>query len=139
MAAHAAIIDYYAILNLPPNADLAGIENAYAHLSEELVRASEDDDTNTRALARLNEAYGVLSHPPLRRDYDRVYFSSDILREQARRLADERTRGRMRYVLIGALLLIVAAQGLALAYIGRGEIADSASTIFGPLMPGDAN
>ena len=139
MAAHAAIIDYYAILNLPPTADLAGIENAYAHLSEELARTSEDDETNKRALGRLNEAYGVLSRPPLRRDYDRVYFSTDILQEQARRLADERMRGRLRWVLIAALLAIVAAQGLALAYIGRSEIADSASTIFGPLTPGNAN
>ena len=34
--AEAKLMDYYAVLNLPPKADLSGIENAYARLSDDL-------------------------------------------------------------------------------------------------------
>jgi len=32
----AKLIDYYAVLNLPPKSDLSGVENAYARLSDDL-------------------------------------------------------------------------------------------------------
>ena len=137
--ARASIIDYYSILNLPPTADLMGIENAYGRLSEEFAAGTVNDETSGLALERLNEAYSVLSRPTLRRDYDRVYFSNEIQRERFRRDSDVQRRTRMRQVLIGSLLAIVLAQGLALAYVARGEVGDAVHAVFAPLLPGTAN
>ncbi|MGI8423828.1 MAG: J domain-containing protein [Chloroflexota bacterium] len=137
--ASARIIDYYAILNVPPTADLAGIESAYARLSDELAVNLREDELGAGVLGRLNEAYSVLSRPVVRRDYDRVYFSREIERESSRLRADERRRGAFRGLLIGGLLLIVAVQGAALAYLGRAELGDAAEVVFGPLMPSEAN
>ncbi|MBI5946947.1 MAG: DnaJ domain-containing protein [Chloroflexi bacterium] len=137
--AQAKIIDYYAILNLPPTADLTGIENAYARLSDELALSMAEDTLGAEALARLNEAYAVLSRPPLRRDYDKVYFSREIQHARARKSADARRRGLVRSFLTAGLILLIAVQGAALAYIGREEVANAAATVFGPLLPGEAN
>ena len=137
--AQAKIIDYYAILNLPPTADLTGIENAYARLSDELAMSMTEDARGGEALARLNEAYAVLSRPPLRRDYDKVYFSREIQRERARKSAEARRRGFVRQVLMAGLILVIAVQGAALAYIGREEVASAAGTVLGPLLPDEAN
>lgn len=137
--AQAKIIDYYAILNLPSTADLNGIENAYARLSDELAMSMTEDTLGGEALARLNEAYSVLSRPTLRRDYDKVYFSREIQWERALKSADARRRGLLRHVLTAGLVVVIAVQGAALAYIGREEVADAALTVFGPLLPGEAN
>jgi len=137
--AQAKIIDYYAILNLPPTADLSGIENAYARLSDELAMSMTEDSLGAEALARLNEAYSVLSLPTLRREYDKVYFSREIQRLRARKNAVARRRGVLRHALMAGLIIVIAVQGATLAYIGRDEVVDAAGTVFGPLFPGEAN
>ena len=82
--AEAPLIDYYAILNLPPKADLLGIENAYARLSDDLAVRGGVDETAEAALERVNEAYSVLSKPELRRVYDRAFFATEIAEAERR-------------------------------------------------------
>lgn len=115
------LIDYYALLNLPPKADLGGVENAYARISDELVKRSEIDDTCHDALAKVNEAYSVLSKPELRRAYDREFFRNEIIEAERQLLAEARRRELMSRILVGVLALIVAVQAAALVYIGHGE------------------
>jgi hypothetical protein len=132
------LVDYYAILNLPPRADLQGIENAYARLSDDLAHRIDVDDTSGAALNRLNEAYSVLSRPELRREYDRVYFQREHELEEKRQAARERRIEAVRRVLVYSLGAIVALQVMALVVIGRGEIVDAAQAVVSPLLPGDA-
>ena len=115
------LIDYYAVLNLPHRADLAGVENAYARVSDELVKRSEIDETCHEALLKVNEAYAVLSKPEMRRAYDREFFSDEF--EEAERLArtEARRRELMSRMLVGTLSVIVAIQASVLVYLGRGE------------------
>ncbi|MGH2609433.1 MAG: J domain-containing protein [Tepidiformaceae bacterium] len=132
------LVDYYAILNLPPRADLQGVENAYARLSDELAHRMDVDETSGGALLRVNEAYGVLSRPELRREYDSVYFAHERQVAEKRRLARERRREGARRVLVYALGVVVAVQMLSLVMIGRGEIVDFAQAAMSPLLPDDA-
>ncbi len=132
------LVDYYAILNLPPKADLQGIENAYARLSDELAHRMDVDETSGGALLRVNEAYGVLSRPELRREYDSVYFANERLIAERKALAAGRRRDAARRLLTYALAAIVAVQALTLAVIGRGEIVDFVQAAVSPLLPDDA-
>lgn len=120
--ANPQLIDYYAILSLPPKADLSGVENAYARLSDELVRRSAVDDTCHEALRRVNEAYAVLSKPELRRAYDRELFKEEFAAHERERRATQRRRTIASALLIGALSLIVLVQTAALVYIGHDEL-----------------
>jgi len=133
-----AVIDYYGILNLPSSADLLGIETAYARLSGELAQLSILDDGHKDALKRVNEAYAVLSTPKLRREYDTVFLSRERQAEIAAHTRFVRRRQWMQRAVLSALLLIVVAQAGALAYLGREHVAEAASSVFGPLVPGEA-
>ena len=116
------LIDYYGILNLPPRADLMGVENAYARISDDLAKQMAVDENSKEALNRANEAYSVLSKPELRREYDRVFFSREIAASQK---ADEAALLRKlmkERILIGALVLVVAGQGAILAYVGWDQL-----------------
>lgn len=114
----ARLIDYYAVLNLPPKSDLSGVENAYARLSDDLMKQSEHDETAREAMQRLNEAYAVLSKPELRRGYDRAFFKGELDRLEKETRALQRRRNMAGNLLIGALGLIVAVQAGALLYLG---------------------
>ena len=70
--------NHYAVLNLPPNADFVGVENAYARLSNELASQTWFDETATAQLMRVNQAYAVLSRPDLRTDYDNEFFTTTL-------------------------------------------------------------
>jgi curved DNA-binding protein CbpA len=120
------LIDYYSVLNLPPKCDLAGIETAYARLSDDLMKASDHDDTARDAMQRLNEAYAVLSKPELRREYDRAFFKAELERLEREARALQRRRALAGNLLIGALGVVVAVQAGALLYLGR----DSATGLF---------
>lgn len=120
------LIDYYGILNLPPRADLMGVENAYARISDDLAKQMAVDDSSKAALNRVNEAYSVLSKPELRREYDRVFFSREIASAQKAHEALLRRKLMKERILIGALFLVVAGQGAMLAYVGWDQI----STLF---------
>ena len=54
--AETKLIDYYQVLNLPTRADLSGIETAYARLSDDLMKQSEDDETYRVELAAPQNA-----------------------------------------------------------------------------------
>jgi curved DNA-binding protein CbpA len=136
--AETRIIDYYAVLAVPPHADLMGVENAYARISDELATRTEFDETSRDALLRLNEAYTVLSKPELRREYDRAYFSREISVAEGVAASEARRRRLFGNVLTGALLAIVLVQAVALAYVGRGLAVDIAGAVLGPLLPGNA-
>lgn len=116
------LMDYYGILNLPPRADLMGVENAYARISGDLVKQMAVDESSKDALNRANEAYAVLSKPELRREYDLVFFSREIAAARKAEQAALRRKLVKERILIGALVLIVAAQGAALAYVGWDQI-----------------
>ncbi len=120
------LIDYYGVLNLPPRADLMGVENAYARISDDLARQIAVDEGSKQALVRVNEAYSVLSKPELRREYDRVFFSREIAASQKAQEAALRRKMVKERILIGALVLIVAGQAAMLAYVGWDQI----STLF---------
>ena len=132
----ARIVDYYAVLNLPPHADLAGIENAYTRLADELASRVHEDDTAGWALERVNEAYGVLSRADRRREYDQIYFSKEIAELQHEELMRERRRAIAGTIMVGALLSIVAVQSIVLGMIGREYIDTALDFVLGPLMPG---
>ncbi len=120
--AEAKIVDYYSILNLPPTADLLGIDNAYARLSAELAERSDVDETSVDALGKLNEAYAVLSKPNLRIEYDSVFFKAEI--ERQRRLAElaDRRRRLTGNLIVSALALLVAGEAAGLAYLAREQV-----------------
>ena len=69
--------DYYEILGLTPKADGTMVDQSYWHLARKYQALAV---TNARArymLDDLNEAYGVLGTPTLRRQYDA--FRDDVL------------------------------------------------------------
>lgn len=136
--AGATLVDYYAVLNLPHDADLNGIENAYARLSDELALGTDLDEGYGEALKKVNEAYGVLSKPDLRRRYDSVFLARE--REWAAREAQRLLRRRLfvQRIIVGALSLIVLAQAAGLAYLGREQVTAVLSFVLGPLFPGSA-
>lgn len=137
-SAAAGVIDYYGLLNLPPSADLAGIENAYARISDELVELARLEDGHAVALKAVNEAYSVLSNPQLRRDYDRVFLAKQIdAQEREQRAFERRVLVRQR-LLFGVMLLVVLAQAATLCYLARDPVMDVAHAVLGPLMPGAA-
>lgn len=129
--AEATMVDYYAVLNLPPRADLAGIENAYARISDDLALRSAEDDTCHAALSRVNEAYAVLSKPELRRIYDREFFSKEIAEAERLRRTELRRKSILSGILIGGLGLIVMVQAGVLLYIGW----DQGIDLFHSLIP----
>lgn len=133
-----ALIDYYRTLAVPPDADLIGIENAYVRLSDELVREAADDEGANRALAKLNEAYTVLSNPESRRLYDRVLFAKEYEELERRLRAVERRATVARWTLVGALGLVVTAQAITLAYLGWDSISGVVEFVLGPLYPNSA-
>lgn len=136
--ADAQVVDYYAVLNLPSDADLMGIENAYARISDELAVLGDIDDECRDALEKVNEAYSVLSKPELRRSYDAVFLAAPRAVQQRRLEAEIRRRIWAQRAIIGALLLIVVAEGGMLAYLGWDQVSDILGTALGPLWPGSA-
>lgn len=116
------LINYYSVLNLPPDADLVGIENAYARLSDELAVRLDLDETSGDALRKLNEAYSILSKPELRREYDSVLFVREREEVAGRARAEERHRRMLQHLLIGALVAIVVAEAVGLVYLAREQL-----------------
>jgi curved DNA-binding protein CbpA len=101
------VVNYYAMLNLPPTADLVGVENAYARLSDEFAGRMEFDDTAVDGLRRLNEAYSVLSKPDLRREYDRVFLAAEQTNGGCSRTTEATLLARL---MVGTLVAIVLLQ-----------------------------
>ncbi len=122
MANDSRIVDYYAVMNLPTSADLAGIENAYARLSAELAELGHVDAAASKALRRLNEAYGVLGRPERRRKYDEVFLARQRELEARAARAAFRRVAMMQWLVIGVLGAMLITQGAFLAYIGRDEL-----------------
>ena len=127
------IIDYYAILNLPPYANFDGVENAYTRLSGELVGLSSEDETAPLALERLNEAYAVLSHSERRREYDQIYFSREIADIRGQESARRRRQTIASTILTSGLLCVVIAQSVLLATVARDDVVEAFRYVFGPL------
>lgn len=137
--ADAQVVDYYAVLNLPSDADLTGIENAYARISDELAVLGDIDDECRAALQKVNEAYSVLSKPELRRSYDSVFLAAPRALQQRRIESEVRRRIWAQRAIIAALLVIVIAQAGMLAYLGWDQVSHILSTVLGPLWPGSAS
>lgn len=129
--AEAKLLDYYAVLSLPPRADLGGIENAYARLSDDMMKQSNDDDSYRDGMQKLNEAYAVLSKPELRREYDRAFFKGELERIEREERAARRRRNLAGNVMVGALGLIVAVQAGALVYLGGDAVTGLPGAVFG--------
>ncbi len=116
------MIDYYQVLNLPVTADLMGVENAYSRLSDELVKLGQLDEATSHELDQLNEAYGVLSRPELRRQYDSVFLAKQRAEEARQLNAYVRRQSIMQWSIISALIALVVFQFGFLAYIGRDQL-----------------
>jgi curved DNA-binding protein CbpA len=129
--AEAKLLDYYSVLSLPPRADLSGIENAYARLSDDLMKQSEDDESYRDAMQKLNEAYAVLSKPELRREYDRAFFKGELERLEKEARAAQRRKNAAGNLLVGALGLVVVAQAVGLMYLGGDAVTGLPGAIFG--------
>lgn len=67
--------DHYQSLGLPPGADAASIKRAYRRLARRHHPDVNSAQGAEAAMARLNEAYQVLSDPKLRAAYDAVRLS----------------------------------------------------------------
>jgi molecular chaperone DnaJ len=67
---------YYSILGVPRSESAGGIRTAYRDLAKRLHPDVTGDDT-TRAFQEVTEAYGVLSDPERRRDYNRALELAD--------------------------------------------------------------
>lgn len=132
------LIDYYAALNLPPTADLAGVESAYARISDELVHLARHDEEHANALKEVNKAYAVLSNPALRRDYDAVFLARERAAEARRLLAIERRQALKYKMMFGALLVVVLGQLVALGWVMQDQVSTAAEVVLGPLYPGGA-
>lgn len=130
----AALLDYYAVLNLPPKADLSGVANAYARLSDDLMKQSDDDGTYRDAMQKLNEAYAVLSKPELRREYDRAFFRAELERVEKEARAIRRRKSFAGNILVAGLGLIVAVQAGVLLYLGGGAVTGLFDAIVGGLF-----
>ena len=120
--AEPALIDYYAILSLPSHADLMGVENAYARISDELARRMDVDETCKEALLRVNEAYSVLSRPELRREYDRAFFAKEIAEAERRWSRAERRRALASKLTLSLLAGIIVVQAAVLIYFGSHQL-----------------
>jgi len=64
--------DYYAILDVPPGAELSIIEVSYWRLARRYNATLAADPNASRLLSDLNEAYEVLTMPQLRGKYDEL-------------------------------------------------------------------
>src|SRR5256885_15528079 len=69
--------DYYESLGLTPLADGAMVDQAYWHLARKYQSLGTSHPSAAHMLDELNEAYGVLGNPRLRREYDA--FRDDVL------------------------------------------------------------
>ena len=134
--ANPRIVDYYAVLAIPPSADLVGIEAAYTRLSDELVTRSHADDTANSALERLNEAYDVLANPETRRQYDEVLFQTEIEILRRQQQAEDRRRWIIRASIFAALGAIVVLQSAVLLWVGWEYVDTGVEKVLGPLWPG---
>ncbi|MBN1640736.1 MAG: DnaJ domain-containing protein [Anaerolineae bacterium] len=84
-----ARVDYYGLLGVPPRASQAEIRTAYRRLARRLHPDANppagDDAAANRRMATLNEAYGVLSDPTRRAQYDlQRQRWADLQRRRAR-------------------------------------------------------
>ncbi len=125
------ISDYYAILHLPPYANLDGVETAYTRLSRDLVGLSSEDETAPLALERLNEAYAVLGHSDRRREYDQIYFSREIADLRGQESVRRRRKTVASTLLTGALVCVVIAQSVLLTTVARSDVVEAFRYVFG--------
>ena len=131
--ADAQVIDYYTVLNLPPNADFTGVQNAYARLSRELATMGQVDEGSSEALQQLNEAYAVLSRPETRREYDIVFLAKERAAEERALSSLLRRRAMAQWALIAGLSSIVAVQAGVLIYLFRGPVGAALSVVLSPI------
>ena len=107
LAKHAALekLDFYAMLDVPRNADTAAIRRAYVaaakvyHPDALLRYGLEDLRTEANAVfARVSKAHAVLSDPAQRRDYDQG--DGDGVADDVQRLASAESSFRKGEILL---------------------------------------
>lgn len=62
--------NYYEILKIGPDSDIEAIKKAYRRLAREVH--PDKSGSNSEAFRRINEAYGILSNPEKRAEYDKI-------------------------------------------------------------------
>jgi hypothetical protein len=144
--------DYYEILGLTPRADGAMVDQAYWHLARKYQSLAATNARAQHLLDELNEAYGVLGNPSLRRQYDA--FRDDVLltrgmikpvkaRPEPERAEREPSDRRQRSFRVPGLSLhhwpayLVAAAIVALALAGAAQ-GVNAVIVIGALVGGMA-
>jgi DnaJ-class molecular chaperone len=131
--------DYYALLNVPRNVGMPGLQTAYARLSADLATRMSVDPTARDQLIRLNRAFGVLGNSDLRKAYDAKHFSDEIAEEERAMEAEVAKSQTASNFLFGALLLIVGVQVAVVSYIGRGEFGGFFESLMDLVTPGGAS
>lgn len=82
-----ALVDYYAILGIPPTASLDEVKAAYKRLVKQWHPDVCDRPDAHDQFIRITEAYHVLSDPYQRMQYDRAYQQHARPRQQAQQRA----------------------------------------------------
>jgi hypothetical protein len=74
------MIDYYAVLQVPPSANYQQIRNAYRSLAFQYHPDITGDTADTTRMQLVNEAYSVLSNPLKRARYDFLRINTETPR-----------------------------------------------------------
>lgn len=95
MATEKLFTDFYAVLEIQPNASTDEIRKAWMQLVKQWQsKANSGDSDATERLQQIHEAYGVLSDPSERAEYDRAYEYYRQHLEEERRRQEEAERQR---------------------------------------------
>jgi hypothetical protein len=85
---HSDMATYYDILQVSPRAALVGVRASYRRLAQKYHPDKLGGNADAeRVMAMLNEAYGVLSDPARRAEYDRRIAHERSRAQHTRRLA----------------------------------------------------
>ena len=98
MTTEEPFIDYYAVLEIQPNASDDEIRKAWMQLVKQWQpKANSGDSDATERLQQIHEAYGVLSDPSEHAEYDRAYeYYRQHLEEERQRDEDAERQRRER-------------------------------------------
>lgn len=115
--------DYYELLQVPRDADLAAIKASYRRLAREYHPDSNKSHIAAEHMKLLNAAYNTLSDPAKRQAYDELLKAEELYGAQAepfaaqayRRPASSAMRTWMLWIGMTALLIVAALTGTLLA------------------------
>jgi len=106
-------VDYYDLLGVKANDDVADIRKAYRELARKTHPDTTGNNGDGKAFVELNEAYQTLIDPDLRYYYDQSRQNQDLWNEQSGRPQKQKKRLRNLYQIGLILILFVFAAYLS--------------------------